>query len=133
MSNHPLNTLLNSNLIGRVKWFNHKNGYGFISVNLPDSKDTFDLFVHHTSIITNNQLYKYLLQGEYVQITLTQHNNRFQATQVQGINQGKLMCETRHELQQHRHTPQHTSQHTSQQQQQQHSHKPGKWIYVSKH
>jgi CspA family cold shock protein len=85
---------------GRVKWFNNKNGYGFITV-MDGSRSGLDVFVHHSAInVTDNQ-YKYLVQGEYVQFTLTHTQNgshEFQASGVCGINGGKLMCETRNEL-----------------------------------
>ena len=34
-------------LTGRVKWFNNKNGYGFVSTLGDDSKD---IFAHYSSI-----------------------------------------------------------------------------------
>jgi CspA family cold shock protein len=81
--------------IGRVKWFNNKNGYGFIS--LADN----DIFVHHSGIIVSSDQYKYLVQGEYVSFNierLSSGNHEIQATNVKGINNGKLMCETRSEI-----------------------------------
>jgi cold shock CspA family protein len=36
-------------LTGRVKWFNNKAGYGFITVT-DGSRSGSDIFVHHSSI-----------------------------------------------------------------------------------
>ena len=52
--------------MGRVKWFNNKSGYGFISCLNEDNKGK-DIFVHHTAINSRQNLYKYLVQGEYVE------------------------------------------------------------------
>ena len=82
-------------LIGRVKWFNNKGGFGFITT------DTTDIFVHHSAINVVNQQYKYLVQGEYVEFEKTTTENSShdcQASNVCGINSGKLMCETRNEF-----------------------------------
>jgi len=84
---------------GRVKWFNNKSGYGFITVTDGDKSGT-DVFVHHSAVAVKDQQYKYLVQGEYVQFTLTptqSGKHEFNATDVSGINNGCLMCETRHE------------------------------------
>jgi cold shock CspA family protein len=93
-------------LIGRVKWFNNKAGYGFITVT-DGSMSGNDIFTHHSSIVSSSQQYKYLVQGEYVEFVLskTQNNNHeFQASNVSGIKGGKLMCETRNELKNARNT-----------------------------
>jgi CspA family cold shock protein len=85
---------------GRVKWFNNKAGYGFITVT-DGPKAGSDIFVHHTSIQVDAQQYKYLVQGEYIEFALSTVSNgahEFQAGDVSGIKGGKLMCETRHEL-----------------------------------
>ena len=50
-------------LTGRVKWFNNKAGYGFITVT-DGSRSGSDIFVHHSGINVENQQYKYLIQGE---------------------------------------------------------------------
>jgi len=87
-------------LIGRVKWFNNKAGYGFITVTDGERSGT-DIFVHHSAINVENQQYKYLVQGEYVQFSLvntTSGNHEWQASAVNGIKGGKLMCETRREF-----------------------------------
>lgn len=82
---------------GRVKWFNNKAGYGFISVT-DGPKSGSDVFVHHSSIKVDSEQYKYLVQGEYVDFSLSDtktQDHEFQAGEVCGIKGGKLMCETR--------------------------------------
>ena len=85
--------------VGRVKWFNNKVGYGFITVT-DGPKSGTDVFVNHRKIKTDPEdQYKYLVQGEYVEFVLQaaeeNGNHEFQAGQVRGIKGGKLMCETR--------------------------------------
>jgi cold shock CspA family protein len=97
-------------LIGRVKWFNNKAGYGFITVTDGD-RSGMDVFVHHSSISVDNQ-YKYLVQGEYVEFCLVKVENdkhEWQSSSVSGIKGGKLMCQTRRENQVAR--SEHKSQH----------------------
>ena len=87
--------------IGCVKWFNIKVGYGFITIS--DKEHEYDLFVHHSAINTQVEIYRYLVQGEYVHFEWNRTNNQkymFQAVNVSGINGGKLMCETRNESRQ---------------------------------
>lgn len=87
-------------LLGRVKWFNNKAGYGFITVT-DGSQSGTDVFVHHSAVNVENQQYKYLVQGEYVEFDLIKtesEKHEWQASKVCGIKGGKLMCETRHEL-----------------------------------
>jgi CspA family cold shock protein len=86
--------------IGRVKWFNNKAGYGFITVT-DGSRSGSDIFVHHSSIKVDSEQYKYLVQGEYLEFSLSEtktETHEFQAGEVSGINGGKLMCETRRDL-----------------------------------
>jgi len=84
-------------LLGQVKWFNNKAGYGFITVS--DGKNAAkDIFAHFSTINVADFQYKYLVQGEYVEFELTNSTNgahEFQATNISGIKGGKLMCETR--------------------------------------
>ena len=87
-----------TSITGRVKWFNNKAGYGFITITDGDRTGT-DVFVHHTRVIVESEQYKYLVQGEYVEFKVQKvedkaHEN--QATCVKGIMSGDLMCETRH-------------------------------------
>lgn len=86
-------------LTGRIKWFNNKAGYGFITVT-DGSRSGSDIFVHHSAIAVENQ-YKYLVQGEYVEFELVKtesQTHEYQASNVSGIKGGKLMCETRRDL-----------------------------------
>ena len=90
----------NKRHVGCVKWFNNKSGYGFITIldKLDENKGR-DTFSHHSSIKASGDLYKYLVQGEYVEFKIQKvqdktHEN--QATCVKGIMSGDLMCETRH-------------------------------------
>ena len=84
--------------MGRVKWFNNKAGYGFITLS---GQEENDIFVHHSSIQVSSEQYKYLVQGEYVEFLLEKSSggaHEYQAGNVSGIRGGKLMCETRHEF-----------------------------------
>lgn len=86
-------------LLGRVKWFNNKAGYGFITVT-DGTRSGSDVFVHHSAIAVDAQQYKYLVQGEYIEFDLVRvesDKHEWQASNVSGIKGGKLMCETRHE------------------------------------
>ena len=86
-------------LLGRVKWFNNRAGFGFVTVLDGEKKDD-DVFVHHTGVNVSTEQYKYLVQGEYVSFTMKESDNQdhpWQAGDVTGVLGGKLMCETRME------------------------------------
>tara|TARA_Y100000591_G_scaffold66045_2_gene54628 strand:- start:1167 stop:1730 length:564 start_codon:yes stop_codon:yes gene_type:complete len=89
---------------GRVKWFNNKAGYGFITVTSKEHNGE-DVFVHHTAIQVKQEQYRYLVQGEYVNFKLCEvedAQHKWQAGDVHGIDNGKLMCETRLESRENR-------------------------------
>ena len=93
-------SVASEHLTGRVKWFNNKAGYGFVTVT-DGSRSGSDIFVHHSAINVENQQYKYLVQGEYVEFDLVKtesQTHEWQASKVSGIKGGKLMCETRRDL-----------------------------------
>jgi cold shock CspA family protein len=84
-------------VLGRVKWFNNRAGFGFISV-LEGEKTGEDVFTHHSGISVESEQYKYLVQGEYVEFELRASDNEehpYQAGNVRGVKGGMLMCETR--------------------------------------
>ena len=90
---------------GRVKWFNNKAGYGFVTIVGESQRTGEDVFVHHSGVRTASEQYKYLVQGEYVSFTLKESDNDthpFQADNLTGVCGGKLMCETRAEQRQQR-------------------------------
>ena len=98
-------TVRDKKLAGCVKWFNMKTGFGFLtvvnSVCGSDLKVGSEIFVHHSNVKVNEEQYRFLVQGEYVEFQLTRvegGQHEWQATSVCGCNGGKLMCETRREV-----------------------------------
>ena len=90
---------------GRVKWFNNKAGYGFITVidgvSVGD-KMGMDIFAHHSAICVSAEQYKYLVQGEYVELSIAKSSSgqhEYQSADVTGLRGGGLMCETRQQNQ----------------------------------
>ena len=84
---------------GRVKWFNNKAGYGFITSSSGENGGE-DVFVHHSALITESEQYKYLVAGEYVEFCRCEtddKDHKWQAGEVKGVRGGKLMCETRND------------------------------------
>jgi len=81
--------------IGVVKWFNNKVGYGFITC-LEKEYQNQDIFVHHSALQPQNESFKYLIPGEYVQFQLnhlSQPNSKHKlsANNVSGILGHKLL------------------------------------------
>ena len=60
---------------GRVKWFNNEKGYGFI-----DYRENEDVFVHYSAI--NQDGYKSLSEGQYVDFRLLETTKGYQALDV---------------------------------------------------
>ena len=91
-------------LAARCKWFNNKAGNGFVTVTTGEHNGT-DVFVHHTGISVTSEQYRYLVQGEYVEVSMiemTDGDHKWQANDVRGISGGLLMCETRNEARESR-------------------------------
>lgn len=90
-------TMSGSKTLGCVKWFNNKQGFGFLTVTSGEHTGE-DVFVHHSGIKVEEEQYRYLVQGEYVEFSLTEANSdehKWFASDICGMNGGKLMCETR--------------------------------------
>lgn len=84
-------------VIGQVKWFNTKTGYGFITAREGEHEGK-DIFTHFSSVQVNDSQYKYLVQGEYVELSIvksTTGQHEYQSADVTGIKGGSIMCEIR--------------------------------------
>ena len=89
-------------LTGRVKWFNNKTGFGFITIvgGNDQFKDASEIFAHHSAVKVSQEQYRYLVEGEYVEFSVSSTasgDHKFQAADVRGVKGGKLFCETRYE------------------------------------
>jgi len=73
-------------MIGSVKWFDSKKGFGFI-----ESPGLSDLFVHFSEIQSEN--YKKLYPGEYVEFELNHDSEKPSCLNVTGPNGGKLLIQ----------------------------------------
>ncbi len=66
-------------LIGKVKWFDTKKGFGFLT-----GDDGLDIFVHYSSIEGDG--FRRLYDGEEVEFELTNGPKGFNAAKVRRIN-----------------------------------------------
>ena len=101
-------------MAGCVKWFNMKTGFGFLTVvrggGSGELKVGSEVFVHHSNVKVQEEQYRFLVQGEYVEFDVSNVANgqhSCQATNVTGMFGGKLMCETRNDARQSSSSQQH--------------------------
>tara|TARA_B100000768_G_C11255475_1_gene366183 strand:+ start:593 stop:970 length:378 start_codon:yes stop_codon:yes gene_type:complete len=89
---------------GQVKWFNRRRGYGFIKIiKSENTDDTYvgkDVFAHQSHIKPKQSSYRTLEDNEYVEFGLClDDKNTTQATNITGIMDGSLMCDSHAEKQ----------------------------------
>ena len=92
-------TPVTTGVIGQVKWFNSKTGYGFITVMGESEFSGKDIFAHYSNLCITHSQYKYLVQGEYVMFDMVKPVNsdhEYHAININGVYGGKIMCEVRH-------------------------------------
>ena len=82
-------------VIGCVKWFNSKKGYGFVTIVTPENDNTGnDIFLHFSNINVIDGNYKRVFPGEYVETTLGEGNDgRSVCTEVTGPHGGPLLAD----------------------------------------
>tara|TARA_B100001094_G_C18055213_1_gene732102 strand:+ start:370 stop:750 length:381 start_codon:yes stop_codon:yes gene_type:complete len=95
-------TLFNSSdkiYIGIVKWFNMDLKYGFITLldDTDNLNNNIDIFAHKNDIDSNIR-YKCLIQGEYVNFKISNNNKGLKCTNIKGIYNKNLLCETNPDL-----------------------------------
>ncbi len=66
---------MSERLVGTVKWFNGRKGYGFI-----EREDGPDVFVHYTAIVGEG--YRNLEEGQRVEFSIEQGPKGLQASEV---------------------------------------------------
>ena len=65
-------------MIGKVKWFDSKKGYGFILL-----EDGGEIFVHYTGIVSEG--FKALTEGQRVEYEIEQNERGRQAVEVKVV------------------------------------------------
>jgi len=95
-ANGPVFTTSYGTLIGRVKWFRSKLGYGFITVWDNEKNEESDIFIHQSNIKTKHSQYRTLKEGEYVSLNMSVGTDSRQAVDVTGVLGGPLMCDNRY-------------------------------------
>ena len=92
-------------VLGKVKWFDNRKGFGFITPLGEDS--AVEVFVHHSGLKSlglnssesqqqeKGSIFRTLYPGEYVEFNLhfDEKANRNYAINVTGVQGGTLMCE----------------------------------------
>lgn len=77
--------------LGRVKWFNSKLGYGFITTKV--NGEDVDIFAHQSNVKPNVSKYRTLREGEYVSLNVSTSGETQQAVDITGVHGGNLLCD----------------------------------------
>nr|WRJ69483.1 cold-shock protein [Oceanusvirus sp.] len=80
-------------VFGRCKWFDSKKGFGFIIVVNGEAASS-EVFVHNSNIKPIVSTRRFLHQGEYVSLKVSDDGSgRLEAKDVTGVMGGPLMCD----------------------------------------
>ncbi len=80
-------------LLGNVKWFSSKLGFGFLTVQSEGEMKGKDIFCHHTGIVPVNSKFRTLVKGEYINFDVEDGPNGPQGVNITGVGGGALMCD----------------------------------------
>lgn len=69
-----------SRILGTVKWFDGKKGYGFIQPDGTDGSKETNVFVHYSAIVGHG--YRELRDGQRVEFSLEQDRKGARAVEV---------------------------------------------------
>lgn len=82
-------------VLGSVKWFNARKGYGFVNVlsqDVPQASN--DLFVHASNLSVPEDCYRTLFPGEYVSFSIGKgKDGRDTCLDVTGVQGGPLLTQ----------------------------------------
>ena len=68
---------MTNRVMGSVNWFDSKKGFGFITVVTPDTENTGkDIFVHFSNVSAQENNYKRLYPGEYVEFEIRETSDK---------------------------------------------------------
>ena len=83
-----------SRVVGNVKWYDTKKGFGFVTLVTPELENTSsDVFVHYSNVKVEDG-YRRLFPGEYVEFELGQaEDGRSICLNVTGLFGGNLLCQ----------------------------------------
>ena len=83
-----------SRVVGNVKWYDTKKGYGFITYMTPGDDDTGkDIFIHFSNINVEEG-YRRLFPGEYIEFERGEGSDgRSVCLNVSGLFGGGLLCQ----------------------------------------
>lgn len=83
-----------SRVVGNVKWYDTKKGFGFVTLVTPELENTGnDIFVHFSNVNVEDG-YRRLFPSEYVEFEVGQADDgRPVCLNVSGLFGGNLLCQ----------------------------------------
>jgi len=85
-----------NSVVGKVQWFDHKKGYGFVKVISPGSDHTdSEVFLHFSEIKCQSN-FKKVFPGEVVSLSVEKKpddESKFICTNVSGLHGSELLID----------------------------------------